>query len=389
MTKSSRYRLWGTPGSLYTGKARAYLIKQGIDFENRAAGEARFREEIVPEIGRWIIPVLETPDGQLVQDGSEIIAHIEAAGLARHPAYPAGPRHRLIGQIFELFGGEGLLRPAMHYRWNFDPENRSFLERDFSAALAPPFATDALRTQIFEMAAMRMRKAMAGFGVSEASIPAIETAYAEFLRLFDDHLAAQPYLLGGAPCIGDYGLVAPLYAHLSRDPKPAMLMKQSAHRVWRWVERMHAPDADAGEYGSPEEALIADDDVPQTLKALLRFVAEDYLPEIEAYVAFSNIWLSERPDLPAGSSGLPRSEDRVIGRTEFIWRGHPIRVAVMPYRLYLLQKIQDVYDATAGVGRSSLDMLLSETGLERLVTLRTARRVVRRDHLEVWAAAGT
>ena len=43
------YRLYGTPGSLYTGKARSYLIKQGIAFENRAAGEARFRDEIVPK----------------------------------------------------------------------------------------------------------------------------------------------------------------------------------------------------------------------------------------------------------------------------------------------------------------------------------------------------
>ena len=29
----------------------------------------------------------------------------------------------------------------------------------------------------------------------------------------DAHFAAQPYLLGGAPTIGDYGLFASLYAH--------------------------------------------------------------------------------------------------------------------------------------------------------------------------------
>jgi len=33
------FRLYGTPNSLYTGKARSYLIKQGIRFENCAAGE--------------------------------------------------------------------------------------------------------------------------------------------------------------------------------------------------------------------------------------------------------------------------------------------------------------------------------------------------------------
>ncbi|OXE35705.1 MAG: hypothetical protein CGW95_12270 [Phenylobacterium zucineum] len=153
------YKLYGTPGSLYTGKARSYLIKQGIPFENRAAGEARFRAQIVPQTGRWIIPILEADDGALVQDGSEIIA------------------------------------------------------------------------------------------------------------LFDAHLAASPYLLGGRPTLGDYGLIAPLYAHLARDPYPAQIMKQTAFRVWRWTERMNAADQDAGEYGEVAPDLFGGDRVPGTLKA--------------------------------------------------------------------------------------------------------------------------
>lgn len=378
------YKLYGTPGSLHTGKARAYLIKQQIAFENRAAGEARFREEIVPNVQRWIIPVLEAPDGELIQDGSDIIAHFEARGATRHPAYPATPRHRLIAQIFELFGGEGLLRPAMHYRWNFDDTNHAFLSRDFPAALAPTGADEAAQAGVFAMASARMRKAMASFGVAAESIPAVEASYAEFLRLYDAHLAASPYLLGGAPTLGDYGLVAPLYAHLARDPYPAQLMKQTAFRVWRWVERMNAPDQDAGEYGAPPETLFAEDAVPETLKALLRFVAEDYLPEVEAYVAFADAWLAERPDITPGTNGLPRPQDRGIGQVSFDWRGVRITAAVMPYRLYLLQKVQDVVDAAEGADRAAMQALLDETGLSPLLTLRPRRRVERQGHLEVW-----
>jgi len=380
------YRLYGTPGSLYTGKARAYLIKQGVAFENRAAGEPRFRAEIVPKIGRWIIPVLEAPDGTLHQDGAEIIRHFEAQGPTRLPAFANTPRHRLIGQIFELFGGEGLLRPAMHYRWNFDETNRAFLSRDFPAALAPTGASEAEQAQVFEMASGRMRKAMASFGVSPESAPAVDAAYAEFLRLFDRHLAASPYLLGGRPTLGDYGLVAPLYAHLARDPFPAQLMKQTAYRVWRWTERMNAADQDAGEYGAPPPELFGDDSVPDTLKDLMRFVAEDYLPEVEAYVTFANAWLAERPDLAAGTSGLPRTQDRVIGQVGFAWRGVEIKVGVMPYRLYLLQKIQEVADQAAPDERAAMTALLEETGLSALLTLRTTRPVLRLGQLEVWGA---
>ena len=292
----------------------------------------------------------------------------------------------MIGQIFELFGGEGLLRPAMHYRWNFDAVNRDFLSIDFPAALAPAEASDADRAAVFDMASRRMRKAMSSFGVSPETIPAVEASYAEFLALFNAHLAASPYLLGGRPTIGDYGLVAPLYAHLARDPYPADIMKRTAYRVWRWVERMNAPGQDAGEYGDCPEALFAGDAVPETLKTLLRYIAEDYLPEVRAYVGFTNAWLAERPDIAPGTSGLERTQERRIGEVEFSWRGHDVRVGVMPYRLYLLQKVQDVFDTAAPEAQSAIKVLFDEVGLSDLLTLRASRRVERRDHLEVWGA---
>jgi glutathione S-transferase len=378
-------QLFGAPCSLYTSKARSYLIKQGIPFENRAAGDPAFREEIVPQIGRWIIPVLKTTDGTIIQDGSEIIAHFEAAGPTRFPAIPATPLHRIIGLIFELFGGEGMLRPAMHYRWNFDDVNRAFLEQDFPISLAPAGADAEMQATVFGMASNRMRAAMASFGVTAETIPAVEASYAEFLRRFNAHLKASPYLLGGRPSIGDYGLIAPLYAHLGRDPVPAQIMQRTAYRVWRWVERMHAPDHDSGEYGPLQDSLFENDGVPETLKHLLRFVAEDYLPEIEAFVAFTNTWLAAHPGIASGTNGLTRPGDRAIGQTTFTWRGHAITVGVMPYRLYLLQKVQDAADEAAPDARAAIDALLGETGLSALLTVRACRRVVRRAHWEVWA----
>ncbi|MEM8706913.1 MAG: glutathione S-transferase N-terminal domain-containing protein, partial [Actinomycetota bacterium] len=71
------YTLYGAPVSLYTGKARSYLRRQGIDFVEVSPGSDRYLTEIVPQIGRWIIPVLETPDGEIVQDGADIIDHFE------------------------------------------------------------------------------------------------------------------------------------------------------------------------------------------------------------------------------------------------------------------------------------------------------------------------
>jgi len=282
-------------------------------------------------------------------------------------------------------GGEGFLRRSINSRWTFDDTNKSFREKKVPAALAPTGESDEMQAGVFEMASGRMRKAMASFGVSPETIPAIEASYAEFLELFDAHLASAPYLLGGRPSLGDWGLIAPLYAHLARDPYPAQMMKASAFRVWRWVERMNTPDQDAGEYGDVAEDLFEADGVPETLKALLRFIAEDYMPEIEAYVGYANKWLAENPEIKSGTNGLERPQDRAIGATEFSWRGQTIKVMVMPYRLYLLQKIQDVVDGAAPEARAAMESLLSETNLTPLLTHRADRRVERKNYLEVWS----
>ncbi len=372
------YRLFGMPGSLYTGKARSYLIKQRIDFEEAIPADPAW-PAITQAIGRWIIPVLVTPTSDIIQDGAAIIDHFEANGLARLPAYPATPRHRIISLLFELFGGEGLLRPAMHYRWDFDAANIDFLRTDFVAALMPG-ADSATSDAVFGAASGRMRKAKTGFGVSAETAPTIEASYEEFLSLLDAHFRLHPYLLGGRPTIGDFGLIGPLYAHLARDPYPAQLMKTGAYHVWRWTERMNSPQALHDDIWPAGEALIAEDGVPETLKALMAFIADDYLPELAAHVAFANRWLDDRPGIEAGSNGLDDKGMRMIGRALFVWRGQEIETLVMPYRFYLLQRVQDAIAAAP----DAAGVILDSTGLGALRTLITRRRVERDGNGEVW-----
>jgi len=56
----------------------------------------------------------------------------------------------------------------------------------------------------------------------------------------------------------------------------------------------------------------------------------------------------------------------------------------MPYRLYLLQKVQDAAEGLAGPDRAEVDGLLAEVGLTEMLTLKTQRRVYRDNHLELW-----
>jgi len=377
------YVLYAMPASLYSGKARSYLRTHRIGYVERAPGDARYTDEVVPAIGRWIIPVLRTPEGTLVQDTVDIIDLLDADQAPERSAHPPTPVHRAVAHLLELFGGEGLLRPAMHYRWDFDDTNVPFLSKDFSAALAVG-ADDDTREAVFAFSSDRMRSATAAFGVSEELVPAIERSYEQFLALFDAHLAGSPFLLGGRPTIGDYGFMGPLYAHLARDPYPSVLMKQRAQRVWRWVERMNAPTQDASEYGDVSEALYDDDSVPDTLRALLAYIGEEYLDEAVAQVVAVDAWLAEHPDAAEDEVVLGKPTRRFSGSTTFGWRGHPMTVAVVPYRLFLIKRLQDAVAAADPAGQEAVRAVFTEAGLDPLLDVRPRRWVVRADNHEVW-----
>ena len=380
------YVLYGMPGSLYTAKVRSYLRKQRIAFEERVAGDPRFETEAIPAVGRWIIPVVQTPQGQWLQDGADIIDHFEANGLGLGPAaLPSDPVLAVLARLLELFGGEGLLRAAMHYRWNFDADNLAFLEADFSGALAPAQGPEAAHER-FLFASKRMRSACLAFGVTPATAPTVEASTDAFMDLLNAHLVHTPYLLGSTPTVADYGLAGPMLGHLARDPHPGLRIKQRNSRVWRWTERMNAPNQDAGEYLGASASWLDATAPSATLLALLQFIADDYLPEISAHVQFANDWLAQRPELSAGSNGMPKPSDRHIGLARMQWRGHAVDFMVMPYRIYLLQRVQDAAAALTPAQTATLQALLQPSGLDTLLALRCRRRVLRQQHLEVWGA---
>jgi len=378
---TNQYTLYGMAASLYTGKVRAYMRRNHVPFCEERAGGERFNTIVTKAVGRWIIPVIETPEGDYVQDGTDILDHFENRGFSQTSLYPDDPKLRVVAHLFELYGGEGMLRAAMHYRWNFDETNLNFLRMAFEDVL-PDGLTAEAREPVFQHASGRMRKAAVAFGVTPETFETIETSYAEFLTFFNAHLEERPYLFGGAPTLGDYGLFSPLYAHLARDPMPLHLMQTRAPRVFRWTERMNMPETFQDEAvlkSGPD--LYAFAAMPDTLKALMNFIAEDYLSEMTAHIDFANEWLAEQdaPQLKPGVLG------RGIGMATFNWRGHTIRTAVMPYRFYLLQRLTDAFEALDASDKRAIETLFETTGLAPLLRLKTSRRVIRENHLEGWA----
>ena len=278
--------------------------------------------------------------------------------------------------MFDLFGNEGLIRPAMHYRWNL-PEQTPFVRHIFREVL-PLGKNEAESDAGFEKLSGLLRTYTAMIGANAENAAAIETAYLDFLDRLNAHLAVMPYLLGGRPTIADYALFGPMFAHLGRDRVPLALMQKRAPFVFDWTERMNAfEDIEDGVSQAWGTGMVNLENPPDTFLSLLKYVAEEYAAEYAAHHAYCDQWLAKQPNEVIEGH-------RIIGMTQFELRGVLMPVPVKAYRHFLSQRIIDSFDQAPEGAQQVVRRLFERTGLRPFLDLRLPRRVGRRNHLETW-----
>ncbi|KWV91572.1 glutathione S-transferase family protein [Erythrobacter sp. YT30] len=339
--------LYGAPPSLFSGKARAYLDWKGIDYTEKLPSDARFQSEIVPAIGRQVIPVVELPDGTLLQDTTLIIDHFEAADSDTPGVYPETPRQRLASMLLETYGDEWLVIPAMHYRWHY---NEEWIYGEFGKTALPGASPEE------QYAAGKARGAIfKGFvpmlGINAETIPVIEQSYEALLADLDAHFAEHAFLLGTRPSIGDYGLIGPLYAHNYRDPKSGEIMRRLAPNVAAWVERMVEPDPLSDEF-------LGGDRVPDDVLKVLHRMMTEQLPYLAHVAEMLGEWAKANP-----GAELPRA----LGLAPFTIEGVTSERAALPFSLWMLQRALDYIASLGGEDRAACEEMLTQCGGEALL----------------------
>jgi glutathione S-transferase len=231
-------RLFGSELSPYSVKVRSYLRYKDLPHEwlPRTRHAAEFdRYAKLP-----LIPLVVTPDGQALQDSTPIIERLEAAHPTP-PIHPADPMLAFLSALVEEYGDEWGNKPMFHYRWFYEPDQRSAAER--LAHEGVPDADAATVEQITDAICARMVPRLRFVGSTPETRPVIEGSFRRQLALLDAHLAARPFLFGGRPAFADFGLAPQLY-ECSTDPTPGRLIRDEAPRVAAWIARMLAPRAE-------------------------------------------------------------------------------------------------------------------------------------------------
>jgi glutathione S-transferase len=233
------YRIIGAEMSPYSVKVRSYFRYKGIPFQwipRNPASQAEFEKYAKMPI----IPLVVTPEGTGIQDSTPIIEQVEK--LHPEPSiHPAEPVTNFMSTLIEEFGDEWGNKWMFHYRWAREIDQRCSAGR--IARMRAPKASEEEHAALAGQVRIRMVERVWYVGSNELTASQIEIGFQEMLGLLDDHLSTRPYLFGGRPAFGDFGLWGQLY-ELWTDPTAGALIEGNAPHVLDWIHRMLWPRAE-------------------------------------------------------------------------------------------------------------------------------------------------
>jgi glutathione S-transferase len=233
------YRIFGAEMSPYSVKVRSYFRYKAIPHQwvlRNAASQAEYEKYArVP-----IIPLVVTPEGSGIQDSTPIIDAMEK--LYPEPSiHPDDAIADFISALIEEFGDEWGNKWMFHYRWARDVDQISSAGR--IARMRGPAADEAKHAAFAGQVRARMVDRVWFVGSNEVTAPQIEAGFIDMLGLLDAHLATRPYLFGGRPAFGDFGLWGQIY-EMWTDPTAGAIIGGGAPHVLDWVHRMLWPKAE-------------------------------------------------------------------------------------------------------------------------------------------------
>jgi glutathione S-transferase len=292
---SSEFIVHGVSVSYFTRKVTGYLDYKGIPWRLR------------PSIGMnpdaraagWNggIPVVTTPEGEMIWDSTEIILYLET----RYPdtsVLPTDPVLQFVAYLLDDFSDEWLYRHAVGTRWLFD-ENTTSGSWDIvrEGSLEVPGAIEDTRRIVTEV----MKACLPRLGTTAQNVGAwVHESLLPWQRALAAHVAIHGCLLGARPSLADFALFGGNVAHFINDPVCRRWTEEAGQGVVTYTHALMTPrDREFGDW-------LADGELPDTLIALLAEAGRHYLPWVaeatrkgSATVAFAD---GTSADIPTTNS---------------------------------------------------------------------------------------
>jgi glutathione S-transferase len=350
MSVQEAWRFMGVDRSHFSGKLRPALRYKQIHHVEITPDFA----EIVRRTGVGFVPVLITPEDEMLQDTTDIIDALEARNSGPELIPPG--TDRVICRLFEVYADEFFPIVSMRTRWAY-PENEREARRAFAAAIGSVEMADTM--------ADMLSSALPMLGITPTTLPAIDAHLDALIGALCSHFSEHRFVLGDRMSLADCALMGPFYAHLHLDPITRKKLYEEAIEVCMWIERCNRPDP-----GTMGEWFAGD--YPSTLQEVLALIGEDAAPMLLALEHAFEAWAEHN-----AHPGL--EPPRGVGTYTSDLRGTAMESGVRPYAVWKLMRLRDAYLALSEPEQRDCGSMLAASGLEGLVSIECKTRLVKRD----------
>ena len=148
------------------------------------------------------------------------------------------PVARFVSILLEEFGDEWANKWMFHLRWARDEDCLAASGR--AATMMAPRGNEEARLAVRAQFMERMQSRLHFVGSNEVTAAQIEQSFLDGIERLEAHLATRPYLFGGRPSWGDFGLWGQIY-NAWTDPTGGAWIEGSAPNVLDWIHRMTWP----------------------------------------------------------------------------------------------------------------------------------------------------
>ncbi len=268
------YKVYGLDLSYFTGKLEAYLRYKGIPYRRVELSSKSFRDIVLDNTGLMKMPAVETPDGVWLTDTTPMIQWFEDR-YPHNPILPEDPYAAFFCRLVEDYADEWMWRPALHYRWSYAKDATLMARRIAEEMLHDAPGPTWLKSWMIKR--RQIKEYVTGDGITPETAAHVESIYLKTLDTLQRQLSVTPFLLGGRPCLADFGFFASMFRHFGIDPTPARIMRDRAPAVYEWTGRMW--NARASQGLGPFEPAVG---IPPAWANFLKDIGTGYLPYLNA-----------------------------------------------------------------------------------------------------------
>lgn len=271
------YRIWQAQASPYSYKVMTFMNYKGIAYKKVRAtlDELTWADKVA---GQSIVPLMLAPDGQVMQDSTPIMLELEK----KFPAVttvPSDSRLAFIMWLIEEFSDEYMPRIHMHTRWG-NAQNQNTV----SHRIARSFTFGSVDVDTRSLAPVLLHR-QSGFDKhigleADAARVSMDQQIEDLLAILEPHFLEHQFLLGFKPSMADFAVYGSLKVHLYDDPQSNEIMETKAPRTCNWLQTITDLGDVRGSAGQTEfgDWIDFDQGLPESLQALLAFIAKTYIP---------------------------------------------------------------------------------------------------------------